>query len=64
MYVNGQQYDTFGVFDDTTETSARMGAMENASKNCGDMINKLTLQMNKARPAVITGSLSLSLSLS
>jgi hypothetical protein len=49
-----------------------MGAMENASKNCGDMINKLTLQMNKARQAVITGtltllsllSLSLSLSLS
>jgi len=41
----------------TSETSARMGAMENASKNCGEMINKLTLDMNKARQAVITQEL-------
>ena len=41
----------------TSETSARMGAMENASKNCGEMIDKLTLDMNKARQAVITQEL-------
>ena len=34
-----------------------MGAMENASKNCGEMIDKLTLDMNKARQAVITAEL-------
>lgn len=41
----------------TSETSARMGAMENASKNCGEMIDKLTIVMNKARQAVITQEL-------
>jgi F-type H+-transporting ATPase subunit gamma len=41
----------------TSETSARMGAMENASKNCAEMIDKLTLDMNKARQAVITQEL-------
>eukprot|EP00292_Cryptomonas_paramecium_P033579 CAMPEP_0113663720 /NCGR_PEP_ID=MMETSP0038_2-20120614/1316_1 /TAXON_ID=2898 /ORGANISM="Cryptomonas paramecium" /LENGTH=318 /DNA_ID=CAMNT_0000578813 /DNA_START=23 /DNA_END=979 /DNA_ORIENTATION=+ /assembly_acc=CAM_ASM_000170 len=41
----------------TSETSARMQAMENATKNCGEMITKLTLQMNKARQAVITAEL-------
>lgn len=41
----------------TSETSARMGAMENATKNCGEMIGKLTLDMNKARQAVITQEL-------
>lgn len=41
----------------TSETSARMGAMENASKNCGEMIDKITLDMNKARQAVITQEL-------
>jgi hypothetical protein len=41
----------------TSETSARMSAMENASKNCGEMIDKLTLDMNKARQAVITQEL-------
>ena len=41
----------------TSEVSARMGAMENASKNCGEMIGKITLNMNKARQAVITQEL-------
>ena len=31
--------------------------MENATKNCGEMISKLTLQMNKARQALITQEL-------
>jgi F-type H+-transporting ATPase subunit gamma len=41
----------------TSEVSARMQAMENATKNCGEMIDKLTLQMNKARQAMITQEL-------
>eukprot|EP00281_Chroomonas_sp_CCMP1168_P020316 CAMPEP_0206227760 /NCGR_PEP_ID=MMETSP0047_2-20121206/8799_1 /ASSEMBLY_ACC=CAM_ASM_000192 /TAXON_ID=195065 /ORGANISM="Chroomonas mesostigmatica_cf, Strain CCMP1168" /LENGTH=317 /DNA_ID=CAMNT_0053650941 /DNA_START=21 /DNA_END=974 /DNA_ORIENTATION=- len=41
----------------TSEVSARMQAMENATKNCGEMINKLTLDMNKARQAMITQEL-------
>eukprot|EP00293_Proteomonas_sulcata_P015461 CAMPEP_0184311066 /NCGR_PEP_ID=MMETSP1049-20130417/38073_1 /TAXON_ID=77928 /ORGANISM="Proteomonas sulcata, Strain CCMP704" /LENGTH=259 /DNA_ID=CAMNT_0026626073 /DNA_START=65 /DNA_END=844 /DNA_ORIENTATION=- len=42
----------------TSEVSARMQAMENATKNCGEMIDKLTLDMNKARQAAITQELS------
>lgn len=36
------------------EHSARMIAMNNASKNCEEMIDTLTLRMNKARQASIT----------
>jgi F-type H+-transporting ATPase subunit gamma len=36
------------------EQSARMNAMENASKNAGEILDKLTLQYNKARQARIT----------
>lgn len=41
----------------TSEQSARMAAMENASKNAADMINKLTLQYNRARQTRITTEL-------
>jgi len=41
----------------TSEVSARMQAMENATKNCGEMIDKLTINMNKARQAMITQEL-------
>lgn len=37
-----------------SEQSARMNAMENASKNAGEMLDKLTLSYNKARQARIT----------
>lgn len=40
-----------------SEQSARMTAMENASKNAGEMIDKLTLTFNRTRQAVITGEL-------
>ncbi|MCI0469427.1 MAG: ATP synthase F1 subunit gamma [Nitrospirae bacterium] len=39
------------------EESARMSAMENATKNCGELINKTTLIANKLRQASITGEL-------
>ena len=39
------------------EQSSRMTAMENASKNAGEMIESLTLQYNRARQARITTEL-------
>ncbi|CAG0897198.1 unnamed protein product [Cyprideis torosa] len=41
----------------TSEHSARMTAMDGASKNAGDMISKLTLSYNRTRQAVITKEL-------
>lgn len=41
----------------TSEQSARMTAMDNASKNASDMIDKLTLTFNRTRQAVITKEL-------
>ncbi len=40
-----------------SEEGARMTAMENATKNADEMIDKLTLQYNKARQAAITREL-------
>jgi len=40
-----------------SEQSARMTAMDNASKNAGEMIQKLTLLFNRTRQAVITREL-------
>jgi len=40
-----------------TEQSQRMAAMENASKNAGEMLDKLTLIYNRARQAKITTEL-------
>jgi ATP synthase F1 gamma subunit len=37
-----------------SEQSARMNAMENASKNAGEILDALTLEYNKARQAKIT----------
>jgi len=41
----------------TSEHSARMAAMDNASNACNDIINELTLLYNKARQAAITADL-------
>lgn len=40
-----------------SEHGARMSAMENATRNAGDMIRRLTLQYNKQRQAAITKEL-------
>ena len=37
-----------------SEQSSRMNAMENASKNAGEILTNLTLDYNKARQAKIT----------
>ncbi len=39
------------------EQAARMTAMDNATRNAGDMINRLTLNYNRARQAYITKEL-------
>ena len=39
------------------EQAARMTAMDNATRNAGDMINKLSIQYNRARQAFITKEL-------
>lgn len=41
-----------------SEMGARMTAMENATKNAGELIGKLTLQYNRARQAAITTELT------
>jgi len=40
-----------------SEQGARMSAMDNATRNAGDMINKLTIQYNRSRQAAITKEL-------
>jgi F-type H+-transporting ATPase subunit gamma len=40
-----------------SEQGARMTAMDNATRNAGDMIKRLTLQMNRSRQASITKEL-------
>lgn len=49
----------YGLYIDsaTSEQSARMNAMENASKNAGEMIDSLTVIYNRARQAKITTEL-------
>ena len=40
-----------------SEQGARMSAMDNATRNAGDMIDKLTIQYNRTRQAAITNEL-------
>jgi F-type H+-transporting ATPase subunit gamma len=55
-YINVQVYHGF-LENATSEHAARMTAMDNAQSNCKEMINTLTLVMNKARQAAITKEL-------
>jgi F-type H+-transporting ATPase subunit gamma len=40
-----------------SEQGSRMSAMDNATRNAGDLINKLTINYNRSRQAVITKEL-------
>jgi F-type H+-transporting ATPase subunit gamma len=40
-----------------SEQGSRMTAMDNATRNAGDMINRLTIQYNRTRQAAITKEL-------
>jgi F-type H+-transporting ATPase subunit gamma len=53
VYVETQVYRAL-LESTASEQGARMTAMRNASKNAGEMIDRLSLQMNRARQAEIT----------
>ncbi|MBW1729879.1 MAG: ATP synthase F1 subunit gamma [Deltaproteobacteria bacterium] len=55
-HLSVQIYNAF-LQNETSEHAARMTAMDNASKNCSEMIDNLTLVYNKARQASITAEL-------
>jgi F-type H+-transporting ATPase subunit gamma len=56
LYVQIQLYRA-ALESIAAEFAARMTAMENATKNAGEMISKLTLSYNRARQASITKEL-------
>ena len=56
MYVEVQVYQAL-LESVASEFGARMTAMENATNNASEMIDKLTLVYNKARQAAITKEL-------
>jgi F-type H+-transporting ATPase subunit gamma len=56
LYVQSQIYRAV-LESIASELGARMTAMENATKNAGEMIDRLTLQYNRARQAAITKEL-------
>ncbi len=55
-HISVQIFNAF-LQNETSEHAARMAAMDNASKNCNDLIDSLTLVYNKARQAAITAEL-------
>ena len=55
-FVNVQIYR--GLLDTSaSENAARMTAMDNATRNCDEMVGALTLLFNKTRQASITNEL-------
>jgi len=59
LYEYGLAVQLYGCLIDnaTAEQSARMTAMDGASKNAGEMVDKLTIRYNRARQAKITTEL-------
>lgn len=55
-YINVQVYRSM-LDTSASEHAARMAAMDNATRNCNDLINTLTLLYNKTRQASITSEL-------
>jgi len=56
LYITSNLWICF-LNNSAAEQSSRMNAMENASKNAGEIVDKLTLQYNYARQARITTEL-------
>lgn len=56
MYISGQMEYVL-LQSKASEEGARMTAMDNASKNAGELIDKLTLQLNRSRQTMITTEL-------
>jgi F-type H+-transporting ATPase subunit gamma len=55
-HISVQIYNAF-LQNEVSEHAARMAAMDNATKNCSEMVENLTLVYNKARQAAITAEL-------
>ncbi len=56
MYITSEVY--YALLESrTSEEAARMVAMDNATKNAGEMVQKLTLLLNRSRQASITTEL-------
>lgn len=55
-YINVQTYRAM-LDTSASEHAARMASMDNATRNCTDLINSLTLLYNKTRQASITSDL-------
>jgi F-type H+-transporting ATPase subunit gamma len=55
-HINVQIMNAF-LQQETSEHAARMAAMDNATKNCSELVESLTLVYNKARQASITAEL-------
>ncbi|MBI4657035.1 MAG: ATP synthase F1 subunit gamma [Elusimicrobia bacterium] len=56
-YIKAQIYRML-LESQSAELAARMNAMESANKNAGELIDALTLKLNKTRQAMITKELS------
>jgi F-type H+-transporting ATPase subunit gamma len=57
MYLRGQLLQAF-LETEAGEYGARMLAMDNATRNAGELVKSLTLQYNRARQAAITTELT------
>ena len=57
MYINTEVYRIL-LESSAAEAGAKMTAMDSATKNAVDMINKLTLMFNRARQSKITNEIS------
>lgn len=56
LNLNAQIYGAI-LENAASEQGARMSAMDNATRNAGDMIDDLTLQFNRTRQSIITTEL-------
>jgi F-type H+-transporting ATPase subunit gamma len=57
LYVVGMIKHGF-LQNKASEEAARMTAMDSATRNAGELIDKLTLQLNRSRQAIITTELT------
>ncbi|MDY7035746.1 MAG: ATP synthase F1 subunit gamma [Thermodesulfobacteriota bacterium] len=55
-HISVQIFNAF-LQNEVAEHAARMAAMDNATKNCSELVENLTLLYNKARQAAITAEL-------
>jgi F-type H+-transporting ATPase subunit gamma len=57
LYMDGQINYAL-LQNKASEEGARMTAMDNATRNAGELIEKLTLKLNRSRQSIITTELT------